>query len=583
MLNVTKKVLQILDVKQKNKMLIIGMMMLIGGIMESLSVTLILPLMTAITDETGWNNTWYAKLICNIFKTNSHKEYMVILLGLLIAIFLAKNIYLLFEYYVQNTFVTRNRFRMQCQLLHKFMNKPYVYFLNASSGEIYRIIAGDTSSAFGCLTQMLTFYTELIICIVLGITIFLMSPSMAGSVIIILLIELVILAKVIKPIMVRLGNENRREQAFANKWILQAINGIKSIKVGAKEEFFEKKYASHSKRVVRVEGISLTINNSPKVFIEAVTIAGVLGMLLIAILNDFEVASMVPQLAAFCVAAVKLLPSANRLSVCMSQISYLEGGLNNVLAMFYETSKDNIRDSFLEKNDEEKRITFNKEIHFKDVTFAYNTEQEAILNGADFKIRAGESVGIVGTSGSGKTTTIDIILGLLEPQKGRVFVDGIDIKQDIVGWRRELAYIPQTIFLTDDTIRANVAFGLYQEDVSEEKVWKALEEAQMKAFVESLPLGLDTVVGEQGVRLSGGQRQRIGIARALYNDPKVIFLDEATAALDNETEAAIMESINHLKGKKTMVIIAHRLSTIANCDVVYRVDNGKVTKETVEI
>lgn len=583
MLSVTKKVLHILDKKQKSKMVIIGMMMLIGGGMESLSVTLILPLMTAITDEAGWNTPWYAKLICSIFKTNSHKDYVVILLGLLIVIFLLKNMYLLFEYFVQNTFITRNRFRMQCQLLHKFMNKPYAYFLNASSGEIYRIITGDTSNAFGCLTQILTFYTELTICFALGVTIFVMSPSMAGSVIAILLLELLALAKVIKPIMVSLGNESRREQALANKWILQAINGIKSIKVGEKEQFFEEKYASHSKKVVRVEGTSLTINNSPKVFIEAVTIAGVLGILLIAILNDFDVSSMVPQLAAFCVAAIKLLPSANRLSVCMSQTSYLEGGLNNVIAMLGELPTEATRVTSSKELGKDERIAFNREIHFSNVVFAYNEEQEPILNGADFKINLGESIGVIGPSGSGKTTTIDIILGLLEPQQGAVLVDGIDIRQDMAGWRKELAYIPQTIFLTDDTIRANVAFGLHQEDVSEEKVWKALEEAQMKEFVESLPMRLDTVVGEQGVRLSGGQRQRIGIARALYNDPKVVFLDEATAALDNETEAAIMDSINRLKGRKTMIIIAHRLTTIASCDVVYKVENGKVTKDTVEI
>lgn len=584
MLRVTKKVLHILDKMQKSKMAIIGVMMLIGGVMESLSVTLILPLMTAITDESGWNTSWYAQLICNIFKTNSHKEYIIILLGLLIVMFIGKNVYLLFEYFIQNTFITRNRFRMQCQLLHRFMSKPYAYFLNASSGEVYRMIAGDTISAFSCLTQVLTFYTETIICLAVGITIFIMSPVMAGSVIVILLLELVILAKIIKPVMLRLGNENRQEQALANKWILQAINGIKSIKVGKREQFFEEKYASHSNRVVQIEGTSLTINNSPKVIIEAVTIAGVLGILVIAVFNDVDVAAMVPQLAAFCVAAVKLLPSANRLSVCVSQISYFEGGLDNVIALLDEIPREELNQRMATgENVLPKKVQFNKEIHFNNITFAYNEDQAPILKEADFKIKLGESVGVIGPSGSGKTTSIDIILGLLEPQQGAVLVDGIDIRQDMKGWRGELAYIPQSIFLTDDTIRANVAFGLHENEVSDEKVWKALEEAQMKSFVESLPQGLDTMVGEQGVRLSGGQRQRIGIARALYNDPKVIFLDEATAALDNETEAAIMDSINHLKGKKTMIIIAHRLTTIANCDVVYRVENGKVTKDTVEI
>ena len=584
MLSVTKKVLHILDKKQKSKIIIIGIMMLLGGVMESFSVTLILPLMTAITDESGWNTPWYTKLVCDIFGIESHKEYISVLLGLLIIIFIGKNIYLLIEYFVQNTFITRNRFRMQCQLLHRFMNKPYTFFLNASSGEIYRIITGDTVNAFSCLTQVLSFYTELVICVALGVTIFIMSPSMASSVIIILLIEVLVLVKIIKPIMLHFGNENRQENALANKWILQAISGIKSIKVTEKEYFFEEKYEAHSGKVVQNEGKSLTINNSPKVFIEAVTIAGVLGILLVSVLNDVDISLMVPQLATFCVAAVKLLPSANKISVCISQTSYSEGGLDNVIALLDESPRGELNQSvFASGCFSAKKIKFNKEIHFDNITFAYSDEQEPILKDADFSIKLGESVGIVGPSGSGKTTSIDIILGLLEPQQGAVLVDGIDIRQDMKGWRNELAYIPQTIFLTDDSIRANVAFGLHENEISDEKVWKALEEAQMKSFVESLPMGLDTVVGEQGVRLSGGQRQRIGIARALYNDPKVIFLDEATAALDNETEAAIMESINHLKGRKTMIIIAHRLTTIANCDVVYRVENGKVTKDTIDL
>ncbi len=200
-----------------------------------------------------------------------------------------------------------------------------------------------------------------------------------------------------------------------------------------------------------------------------------------------------------------------------------------------------------------------------------------MLDGASMEVKKGQSVGIVGTTGSGKTTSVDILLGLLVPQEGQVLVDGVDIRDDMAGWFEQIGYIPQEIFMLDDTIRANIAFG--EENVSDEDVWRALEEAALEDFVRILPDGLDTEIGERGMRLSGGQKQRIGIARALYHDPDVLFFDEATSALDNETETAIMESVNSLQGRKTMVIIAHRLTTIENCDVVYRVDGGKIVKE----
>ena len=224
-------------------------------------------------------------------------------------------------------------------------------------------------------------------------------------------------------------------------------------------------------------------------------------------------------------------------------------------------------------------ITSNQSVELSDITYSYPNAEHPVLEHANMVIPVGKSVGIVGSSGSGKTTAIDILLGLLSPQEGHVLVDGVDIQQDYSGWLSHLGYIPQMIFMLDDTIRANVAFGIPKENVAEEQVWRALEEAQLKDFVESLPEGLDTTIGERGVRLSGGQRQRIGIARVLYTDPELLIFDEATSALDNETEAAIMESINALHGKKTLVIIAHRLTTIEECDMVYRVENGDIVRE----
>ncbi len=303
-------------------------------------------------------------------------------------------------------------------------------------------------------------------------------------------------------------------------------------------------------------------------------------IMLIMVLWGSELETLVPQLSAFAVAAIRLLPSVNRISTSVNQIPFFEGGLDNIIGVIDKgvLKKINIEDTDFDREIVQD-ITFNHNIEFRNVTFRYSQNTKKVLEHADFEIKTGESVGIIGPSGSGKTTTIDIMLGLLFPSDGNVLVDGVDIHENISGWLSHVAYIPQSIFLMDDTIRANVAFGIPDGKVSDTKVMHALKEAQLEEFIKELPDGIATTIGEQGVRLSGGQRQRIGIARALYNNPDILFLDEATSALDNETEAAIMDSIEHLKGTKTLLIIAHRLSTIENCDVVYRVESGEITKE----
>ena len=279
-------------------------------------------------------------------------------------------------------------------------------------------------------------------------------------------------------------------------------------------------------------------------------------------------------------AAVRLLPAASRISGCLSQVAYGEPAVDKLI--------ENLKDaeefdrSLITHPDEEKERSIRvltDSIRMKGIRYRYPSGSEDVLHDADIEIPKGTSVGIVGASGAGKTTAVDILLGLLQPQNGQVLVDGTEIHMDMHGWYAQIGYIPQTIFMLDGSIRDNVAFGLGQEEIDDEQVWMALREASLEDYVRSLPEGLDTQIGERGVRVSGGQRQRIGIARALYTDPAILVFDEATSALDNETEAAIMDSIDHLHGTKTMIIIAHRLSTIENCDVIYRVEAGKLEKE----
>ncbi|MCR5204998.1 MAG: ABC transporter ATP-binding protein/permease [Lachnospiraceae bacterium] len=560
-------------------MFILVLMMLFGGIMESLSVSLMLPLVTAIMDADSWGDKWYAQIICNLFHVSDQRRYVVILLGLLMAIFILKNLYLIWEYRIQYNFIGGCRYLMQSELIHSYIRKPYPFYLTADHGEIVRIIDSDVTGAFNLLTNVLSFYTEIIVSVILGITITIMSPMMAGGMIIILLLELLLITKVVKPFMRRTGDNHREQAAIANKWLLQSLNGIKSIKVSNKEVYFEENYKTHAKQNSRLIAKYQTYTNLPRLLIEAFTIAGILLIMLILVLFGSELESLVPQLSAFIVAAIRLLPSVNRMSTSINQVPFYEGGVDAIIVVIKNLDVTAATDGNEQHTHDIANISFHGGINFEKISYHYPNSDKNVLDKAEMKISVGESVGIIGPSGSGKTTTVDIILGLLDPTNGRVTVDGIDIRRNLSAWLSHLAYIPQSIFLMDDTIRANVAFGIEEKEVSDKKVMEALKEAQLGDFIKDLPNGINTTVGEQGVRLSGGQRQRIGIARALYNNPDVLFFDEATSALDNETEAAIMESINHLKGRKTLIIIAHRLTTIDNCDVVYRVENGKILKE----
>lgn len=582
MVRISRKLFSILSEKQKKYTVFIAFFMLFGGIMESLSVSLIMPLVTAIMETKTWKDTWYAKLICEFTGINDHRTYIGFLIVALIFVFLFKNGYLAWEYYLQYSFANKCKYRMQYSLMRDYLYKPYEFYLNSNTGEIIRIINGDTVQAFSVLENLLIFFTEIVVCVALGITIFAMSPGISIGIVIVLIIEVLVIAKVIRPKMVRLGEKQREESAIAYQWMLQGLDGIKTVKVTRNEQYFLDKYAYYFGDANSIDRIYQTLKNMPRLIIEAFTISAVLGAMFIMILMGFEMTSLIPVLSAFVLAAMRLLPSTNRISLVINQMPFLEGGLDNIIKIVNaKDKKDNLEDKS-EANENENfkpNIVFNNEVCLNGITFSYPNSEKKILDHAFVKINAKQSVGFIGASGGGKTTTVDIILGLLKPDSGAVMVDGRNIRENLGDWLLQVAYIPQQIFLIDASIMENIALGVERQDIDIDRIHEVVYEAQLDELVSSMPNGIDTLIGEHGVRLSGGQKQRIGIARALYRKANFLIFDEATSALDNETEQAVMESIDHLRSKKTMVIIAHRLSTIANCDVVYRIENGKIIEE----
>lgn len=581
MTGIIKKFNILLAKGQKKRVAVLFFLMLIGAFFEVIGVSLMLPLVSAIMEPDIIETNSIVKWVCDLFDLHSHQTFVIVCIVALVAVFIIKDLFLMFEFYVQYRFVYNNRFATQCRLLDAFLKKPYEYFLNAKSGEILRIIQNDVSQTYSLLTTLLTMATETVVTIALVITIFIIDPVMSTFVAVMLGIMIIIISRIVKPVLRKQGLSLQKNSALTYKWLQQSINGIKEVKVTRKENYFKDNYNTSGQVVVKAEKTYSVLGQLPRLLIEMVCVCSMLTLIALLIYNGREVETLIPTLSAFAMAAVKLMPSANRIVSAMNSVAFYEPALDKLLENLNNAEKGilTVADKRYEVPADAPQITVNDEVVLNNIVYAYPNTEKNVLDGAQMTIPVGKSVGIVGKSGAGKTTAVDIILGLLEPRDGQILSDGVDVMKNYPSWLSHLSYIPQSIFMLDDSIRANVAFGVDSDKIDEDMVMHALSEAQMLEFVETLPDGINTKIGERGIRLSGGQRQRIGIARALYTNPELLIFDEATSSLDNETEAAIMESINSLHGKKTMVIIAHRLQTIEGCDIVYRVEDGRIQRE----
>lgn len=574
----------LLDRKQKQKMILLVFLMLIGAVLETLGVSMILPVMNVVIEKNAVQNHRYLQVICDIFHIgyDDTRTLMIFVMTGLIVIFAVKNIFLFFQQKVQLKFVYTNQFATSRRMMINFMERPYEYYLNADTSVIQRSITSDVNNMYGLILSLLQLISEGIVFVCLVAVSLVTDVFMSLTVAVLLIAALLIIKCVLKPIMRKAGEENQDYYSGLYKWIDQSVMGIKEIKIANKENYFINEYAKCGAGYVNAVQRYNLYNATPRLLIETVAIAGMILYVMISLLQGANVEEIMPQIGLLAVAAMRLIPCANRINNHLTSISYFEPffmGVSDNLQQEIRDENIDYDEASYQKKIEVEKLKIREKIELKDIVYKYPNTDVLIFDHANMEIPIGKSVGIVGTSGAGKTTVVDILLGLLRLQSGEILADGVEVRDHYQSWLKNIGYIPQTIFMIDSTIRKNVAFGYADEDIDDEKVWRALKEAQLDEFVRGLPEGLDTGIGERGIRLSGGQRQRIGIARALFEDPEVLVLDEATSALDNETEAAIMDSINRLHGRKTLIIIAHRLQTIEKCDMVYRVENGKVDRE----
>lgn len=576
MKDIFRKFNKVLNKKQKSRVVVLIFMILIGAVLETLGVSMIYPLIETVMMPEVFEQNAMIVWICNVLGYTSAEQFVTFMLLALIFIFIFKNLYLLLLYYVQHSFITNSQYRISRDLLKVYLNRPYEFYLNASTGDIMRTVYSDSTGIFNLLLQCMQFITEFMVAIFLGMYLLIIDPVMT-IVMGILLVGITLLSSAfLKPRISRIGEESRQQQSKMYKTIMQSINSVKDVKVYAKEDAFLGIYRKYGKRYYNLARDHEVLSSVPRLAIEAFSLSGVLAYMAVMMKLGQNVQTMVPQLSAFAVAAVRLLPSASRINTYLANIAYYRPTLDYVYANVELPKNVDERAAEAKAVTETDKLKFHDCIKVEQLYYKYPNTDKYIFENARMQVPYGKSVGIMGPSGAGKTTVVDIMLGLLRVESGTITCDGVNVLEHYGQWLANIGYISQTINMVDDTIRANIAFGVDVDDIDDARVWQVLEEAQLADFVRNLPNGINTVIGERGVRISGGQRQRVGIARALYHDPEILILDEATSALDNDTEAAIMEAIENFHGRKTMLIIAHRLKTIENCDIIYKVENGKI-------
>ena len=572
------KIFKILTPKQLRICFALIFLMLVIAVFEAFGIGLLYPLITIIGDPAYLEKHAEIAKIISYLGITTHKSLVIFLSLGLVFFYIFKNFLILFQGKLQIAFTLNNQADYTKRLYKYYINKPYLFHVDTNFSVILRNINLGCIIVFSqILTNTLIIITNIITMIVIWILLLIMDWVMA-----------IVIAFILAPLMLGILNYFRKKinkygtrQNECNveyiKWLNQGFWSVKETKVMQKEAFFTEEFSKAFNEFTVIQKQFLFINRFPKCIIEMVCVGGILLLITFKMIFNTDPSSIIPALGVLALAAMRLMPCMNQITGLFNEIKFKMPFFNEVYDDFIAIKNEKKEDEINSQTGKKERIPFNKEISVTNLTFGYPDTNKNVFENVSFTIPKGKFVGVVGPSGAGKTTFVDILLGLLQPSGGSINVDGKNIFENIQGWLDNVSYVPQSIYLIDGTIRENIAFGILPEDIDDERIEKVLKMAELYDFVQSLELKENTQCGDKGAKLSGGQKQRIGIARALYQNPSVLILDEATSALDTETEKQITETINKLKGEITIIAIAHRLSTLENCDFKIKFENNSAT------
>lgn len=563
----------LLTKEEHNAAVVLLLLMFVGMLLETLGVGLVIPAITLMMQGDLLGKYPFIASVLGHFGRPSQTSLITVAMLGLVGVYIIKNLFLAFLIWRQTSFSFDVQAKLSQRLFTTYLRQPYTFHLQRNSAHLVRNITGEVAIFAGVISSMLLLLTESFVLVGITILLLLVEPVGAISIAVVLGGAAWMFHRMTKARISRWGMERHYHDGLRLQHLQQGLGGAKDVKLLGREKDFLARFDFHNVKSTRVWKLQTTLQGFPRLMFELLAVTG-LAVLVISMLGQGrDMASLVPTLGLFAAAAFRLMPSVNRVLGAIQNLRYTLPVIDHL----YDENKLQVPApaACLDGC----QSVFKNEIRLREVAYRYPSTEKSAVNGVSMTICKGELIGFIGTSGSGKSTLVDLILGLLTPDAGKIEVDGQDTQQHLREWQDQIGYVPQSIYLTDDTLRRNVAFGLADDEIDNLAVHRAINAAQLSEFVSSLPEGLETLVGERGVRLSGGQRQRIGIARALYHDPSVLVLDEATSALDNATETGVMEAVTALKGSKTMIVVAHRLSTVEKCDRLYKMERGVVVAE----
>ena len=561
------------DVKIKFAFLVVAI--IFGATIEMVCLAILSPIIAILLDSSAINTNDYLQKLYAFLNFNKVESFLALLAFLVASLYVFRSCYTLILNKIRFNFIGKTRMAFSNRLLKKIIRRPYIFHTGHNIAEFQKTIITDVNEMFSVINNICQFLADSFTSAFILIFLFTESPLMSLCIIIAALICLSIYFLVFRSKIKKSGQINRKKQIAMIKSINQALGGIKEVKVLRNEKYFENEFKHNSDQFITAFKRFQFLNSIPQLYIEAFCFGSAFIVLAFIFLSGIDAANMLPLLSVFVFAAFRILPTLSRLANQVNTIIYYRPSINAVYSHLY----DEYTEFNYLSNPDIKPNYASLDIEVIGITYKYPQATDQVLENISFTIPDKSSVALVGTSGAGKTTLADIILGILIPQNGAIFYNGLNIHMNPGEWSKHIGYIPQQIYILDESIRQNIAFGIEKKEIDDDIIWHVLELAQLKEFVLSFPEKLDTIVGDRGIRLSGGQRQRIGIARALYRDPSILVLDEATSSLDSDTEKAVMEAIQSFQGSKTLIIVAHRLSTIEHCDIVFRLDSKKIIKQ----
>lgn len=576
--DLVKQYLYIFNAKQKKALLFLLFGLVICAVLDALAVALMGSFTILLLNVDAVFNDVRLYAFYQFANCRSASQFLIMFALIIASIYLLRGVLRFYLQYKQAIMIGQYRAELSNHLFTKVVMQPYNYHVKHNSSQLQQLLTEFISNTFSLLDNVLLAVAATLVGVCFLVVLLLTNWAITLAITLFLLLVLFITNRYIKKYVQDTATEYNKAFGCAIKWIYQTLGAIKDIIAKNSRPFFIDEYSKHAKTVAMTYARYYTWQSAPKFIIETMVMVGVFLATAVIIQNGQNATKYLPILATFALAATRLIPTFSQLSTTLSLVAFCKPAVGEVYhALTEDASAEGSR--VMDADNVEAKSPLKDSIQIDNICFSFEDSDAPLLHNVSVRIKIGQSIAFIGPSGSGKTTLADIILGVYKPDSGRITADAVDIHRNPKWWSRKIGYIPQYIYLCDDSIRANVAFGFAPDMDNDAKIWQCLGKAQMKEFVESLPEQLDTNIGDNGVRLSGGQRQRIGIARALFSDPEVLVMDEATSSLDPATEAAIIQSVNALAGEKTLIIIAHRLTTIEGCDHVYRVEGRNLFQE----